>query len=498
MRFDRIISSTLSLIQEVTKHKLEDSHWSDLLSSNDELKTAVQLMRDIKGKFPDKEIYIVGGVPRDIIMGNDVDDVDLATNVPFPELEQYYELHNISKNDSQPVYKINYGGHSLDLAQFREDLPGAKNRNDNVSTLTNDFEADTRRRDLTINSFGLNELGEIVDYQNGLDDLKNQLIKTVGKAHDRFVEDATRILRVARFAGKMGFVIHPDTRQAMIDLKHLIDDRNHISNESISKEFYKAAKSGRSLRKFLEHLIDTGILHTVLPEFMEMEDMMHELEHHPEADGKVLGHIMECLSASKYSDPVINLGVLFHDFGKAKTYELKGGRHTYHGHEGAGVPIVKGIFDRLKFGELSSDDKRSILIAVEKHMLIHNIDKLSIKVLTKLINDPSWEVLKSVAYCDAAARVGLFNENDFNKKIEEAEEKVKKLGNAEELKKRISQHINGNILMQWFPEFNDPKNKKMFGIVLPKIQDYVLNALNLGIELNPDIIKNKVKQILKM
>lgn len=495
MRYDKIYQQTLLRIEEATRHKLEDSHWEDMQNSNDELKTAVRLMFDIKSKFPDKEIYIVGGVPRDIIMGNDVDDVDLATNVPFPELEKHYELHNISKNDSQPVYKIEYGGHSLDLAQFREDLPGAVGRNDNTSKLTNNFEADTRRRDLTINSFGLNEHGEIVDYQDGLEDLKNKLVKTVGKAHDRFVEDATRILRVARFAGKMGFVIHPETRQAMIDLKHLIEDRNHISNESISKEFYKAAKSGKSLRNFLEHLIDTGILNTVLPEFMEMESMMHDLKHHPEADGKVLGHIMECLSASKFSDPVINLGVLFHDFGKAKTYEWKDGKHTYHGHESAGVPIVGEIFNRLKFGELSANDKRNILIAVEKHMMIHNIDSLSIKSLVKLVNDPSWEVLKSVAYCDAAARTGLFNENEFNKKIKDAEDKVRQLGDADALRKRIAQHINGNILLEWLPELNT--NKKLFGPILNNLKDFVLDTLNAGEEVDQDLLKNRAKQILK-
>ncbi|MGK3945577.1 HD domain-containing protein, partial [Streptomyces caeruleatus] len=91
--------------------------------------------------------------------------------------------------------------------------------------------------------------------------------------------------------------------------------------------------------------------------------MTHNPKHHPEGDSKVLGHIHECLKASPYNDPVINLAVLFHDFGKATTRGEKNGHSTYYGHEDAGVPIVENIFKRLKFNHLSQTDKRNILMA---------------------------------------------------------------------------------------------------------------------------------------
>lgn len=489
-RFNRLFESV--------KHDLDKKTWDTYLSSNEELRVAVDLMRKIKTQFPDGEIYIVGGVPRDILMGNDVDDVDLATNISFEELSEFYELRNISKSESQPVYKINYNGQSLDLAQFREDSKGGVGRNSNISTIINSFEKDSERRDLTINSFGLNERGEIVDYQNGIEDLNNKIIRTVGDAKERFLEDATRILRVARFAAKMGFSIEAETRRSMIEMKHLLSNSELISNESISKEFYKAAKSGPSLRRFIEHLIDTNIINDVLPELMPMSGMWHDTKHHPEAKGNVLGHILECLSASPFKDPVINLAILFHDFGKATTQAYKSGSNgpsTFYGHEAAGVPIVSNIFDRLKFNELTSSDKRGILFAVEKHMLVHNLLSLNIKTLTKLINDPNWNILKSVSYADEASRgPSLFNKEEFLTKIKLAEEKVRALGDSETLRLKIKEIIDGTKLMEWFPKLKE--DPKLIRPVLSKLQDFVLEQLNAGKVIDPNELWKMANEII--
>lgn len=347
-----------------------------------------------------------------------------------------------------------------------------------------------------MNALGLTEKGEIIDYQGGIDDMNNKVVRAVGDAKERFLEDASRILRVARFAAKLGFKIEANTRNAVIEMKHLLLDRSVISNEAISKEFYKAAKSGMTLNNFLNTLIDVGILNDVLPEFGAMEGMMHNIEHHPEGGGKVLGHIMECLNVSKFNDPVINLGVLFHDFGKATTYELKDGyKHSYHGHEAAGVPIVQNIFKRMVFPDLSADDKEFILFATANHMLVHGLDKLNIKSLTKLVNNPGWEILKSVSYCDEASRGSpLFNEQKFNERIKNAEEKVAVLGNAQELKKKIAAFIDGHKLMNWFPELQT--NPKLIGKVLPTLQDHVLQQMNANVQITDIELFNMAHKLL--
>ena len=266
-------------------HPVDKTVWGDALEKYEELRIAVDLMKDIKSKFPSHEIYIVGGVPRDLMMGAEIDDVDLATNIPFSALARHFQVRNISKNDSQPVYDIGFEGAHFDLAAFRADSQEeGDGRQNNVSTEVDSFEIDTRRRDITLGSLGLTEEGVIVDYQGGLEDIKNKLIRAVGDAKTRFKEDATRILRVFRFAAKMDFDIDPATEKAAVELKHLLQNPKLISQESIAKEFYKAAKSGRTLANFIRKLDAAGILEEILPELeiQKMKEYKHSYMHHPE------------------------------------------------------------------------------------------------------------------------------------------------------------------------------------------------------------------------
>ena len=483
---------------EGADYNIEDfsSKWDKAVSASEELRVGLELMNKIIKLNPSGEIYIVGGVPRDLLMGNEIDDVDMATNISFEDLSKHFELRNISKNDSQPVYTISYKGYAFDLAKFREDTQSEMGRQSNISTEVDSFETDTKRRDITINSFGLDHTGKIVDYQGGLQDLQNKVIRSVGNAKERFKEDATRLLRVFRFAAKMDFDIEEDTLNAAKELKYLLLNPKLISQESISQELYKAAKSGRTLSNFLQKLQDAGILHNILPEFLEMEGMTHNPKHHPEGDSKVLGHIHECLKASLYSNPVINLGVLFHDFGKAITRGEKNGHSTYYGHEEAGVPIVENIFKRLRFAQLNQVDKKNILDAVARHMLVHNLDTLSLKSLRKLIHNESWETVKAVAYCDEASRgPGLFNKQEFIDKVNRAEAKINTVpGGADELKKQIAVIINGNIFLQWFPQFQ--KNRSQIGQYLPKIQDWVAERLLSGEAVDQEMAHKKAEQLV--
>ena len=464
--------------------------WEKALYNSEELRVALDLMANIKALFPSGEIYIVGGVPRDLLLGNDIDDVDLATNIPFAELKKHFSLHNISKNDTQPVYTIRHNHYNFDLAKFREDIKGIEGRQNNISTETDSFEADTKRRELTINSFGLDETGQIVDYQNGIDDLNNKIIRAVGDAKERFKEDATRILRVFRFAAKMNFDIDPDTLRAAQDMQYLLSDKAAISMESISKEFYKSAKTGKTLSNFLSNLQSAGILHRILPEFLGMEGMTHDPQHHPEGGSTVLGHIHACLQVSPYKDPVINLAVLFHDFGKATTRGIKpNGQSNYHGHEAAGVPIVQGIFNRLRFSELSAQDKKNILSAVKYHMLVHNLEQLNIKTLRRLILDPSWGTVKATAYCDEASRgPALFNANNFWLKIQNAENQIHNIGrDQDEVRLKVKKYVDGNKLMEWFPVIKS--NPMVLKDILAELQDYILTELDAGREPDEETIK---------
>lgn len=485
--------------ESVTKKPYFSEMWKFALDSSEELRIGVALMREISQKFPKKEIYIVGGVPRDILLNRDIDDVDLATNISFSDLrEEGFDLRNISKNDSQPVYVILYKNYVFDLAAFRKDSQEKAGRQNNISQKIDSFEEDSKRRDLTINSFGIDWKGNIKDYQNGMEDLKNEIIRTVGDPKERFMEDATRILRVFRFAAKMGFSIDPQTEQAAIELKHILGDRDHISMESISKEFYKVAKSGPALAEFIVKLDKANILESILPEFTKMKGMMHNPKHHPEGGSSVIGHILECLRVSPYNDPVINLGVLFHDFGKGVTQGKNGGGPlNYYGHEAAGVPIVSEIFKRLRFAELSSEDKNAILFATKNHMLVHSLDKLNLKSLTKLIHSPYWNVLKDVSYCDEASRGrAMFDSKQFEEKIKRAEQKVFSVGtNPRAARDAIKKYINGNLLLNWFPQVKE--NPVQIKHVLDDVESFVFGKIEKGEDVDQSMVKSYISGILQ-
>jgi hypothetical protein len=173
------------------------------------------------------------------------------------------------------------------------------------------------------------------------------------------------------------------------------------------------------------------------------------------------------------------------------------GFSSYHGHESAGVPIVENIFKRLRFVELSPQDKKNILAAVDRHMLVHKLDQLNIKTLTRLIQSPSWETIKAVGYCDEASRgPGLFDEDAFWEKIKRAEDKVSNIGGSEdETRKRVKQYISGNKLMEWFPILVNDKSK--FKEITSSLQEYVLEELNAGRTPDEDEMKTIVSGILK-
>lgn len=448
-----------------------------------EFNVALDLIAKLDEAFPGTQSLIVGGAVRDFLLDIPAHDVDIATNVPFEQLALCFELQDITKNtvNAQPVCIIVYAGIPFEIAQFRTDSVGTDRKN-NVATVVSSFEEDSARRDITINAIGLNSKKRIVDPQNGRLDLINELVACVGDPNIRFQEDATRILRVLRFAAKLNFAIHPDTLDAVIANRGLLTDRSRISPESIAKEIFKAAHNGVVFARFIQLLDLAGISELILREWVDLNGFTHDPIHHPEGCSTVKGHILQCLIQGGFTnDPVANLAIFCHDLGKAVTRGIKDNGHSnYHGHEAAGVPIVQELFDRLRFNDLSSADKDSILFATERHMLIHNIRELSTRTLAKLVLSPGWNVLKQVGFADEASRgPELFDQAEFTAKIAWAEEKVQNIAkNRDELRLRVKEHVDGNKVLEWFPELQT--NRKLLAPLLEFLAEYILECIDLG------------------
>lgn len=170
--------------------------------------------------------YIVGGAVRDLLLNMPINDIDIATNMPLEKINEHFEV--IDNGSKYYSIIIKYNNYLFETTHFRRDLSYQDNRHplvENVDT----FKEDTLRRDFTINALGYDKDGKIIDYYNGLDDLKNKVIKTIGDPKIRFTEDSLRILRALNFASKLGFYIDEETALAMNQkcdlLRNLSDQR---------------------------------------------------------------------------------------------------------------------------------------------------------------------------------------------------------------------------------------------------------------------------------
>jgi len=198
---------------------------------------------------------------------------------------------------------------------------------------------DTARRDFTINAVAYNDTIGLVDYFNGIADIKQKTIRTVGDPNQRFTEDALRILRAIRFASVLGFTIEDKTKEAIISQRELL---NHISAERIYCELGKLL-CGKDVDKMLIEYID--VLSVFLP---ELSDLKGFDQHNPHHIYDVLTHtVMAVVNIPPL--PHLRLAALLHDIAKPLTFSLDANSigHFYN-HCELGSKMSKEILLRLK------------------------------------------------------------------------------------------------------------------------------------------------------
>ena len=165
------------------------------------------------------QAYIVGGAVRDIIMDRKVNDFDISTSaLPketvkiFNELGYEVKTQGIKHGTVEVIYKKNY----IEITTFRTDGEYLDNRHPQSVIFTLSFKTDAARRDFTMNAIGLDKNGKLYDYYDGINDIKSQVIRTVGDPMQRFTEDSLRILRAIRFSATLGFSVEVNTSKAML------------------------------------------------------------------------------------------------------------------------------------------------------------------------------------------------------------------------------------------------------------------------------------------
>ncbi len=196
--------------------------------------------------------YIVGGFVRDYILGIDSNDIDITTNATPKEIKEIFSDSCLPNEDYGSVV-VMMKGIKFEITTFRKEIEYIDNRRPVEVKYIDDLYPDLLRRDFIINTLCMDANGDIIDYLGGQDDINNRIIRTVGNAKERFVEDSLRILRAVRFATILNFDLSSDVYQAIIDTKHLVRNLSYQrKKEELEKIFSSPNRdSGLKLIKAL-------------------------------------------------------------------------------------------------------------------------------------------------------------------------------------------------------------------------------------------------------
>lgn len=214
------------------------------------------------------EAYAVGGCVRDSILGRVPGDWDITTSALPMQVKGLFR-RTVDTGIQHGTVTVMLGRNGYEVTTYRIDGRYEDSRHPESVEFTPKLEEDLKRRDFTINAMAYNDENGIVDIFDGVGDLQRKIIRCVGNAHDRFNEDALRILRAVRFSAQLGFGIEENTAGAA---KELAVNLKRISSERIHTEFNKMLKSAHP--DYFSVADAIGIMEIVLPEYhvMSAED----------------------------------------------------------------------------------------------------------------------------------------------------------------------------------------------------------------------------------
>jgi tRNA nucleotidyltransferase (CCA-adding enzyme) len=182
------------------------------------------------------EAYVVGGCVRDAVLGSVPSDWDITTSaLPDEILSCFKNYKTINTGLKHGTVTVIINKMHLEVTTYRIDGKYSDNRRPDEVKFTDKVAMDLKRRDFTMNALAYNKEG-IVDLFQGIEDIKNKIVRCVGAPDERFQEDGLRILRAIRFASVLGFNVEEETRKSIHKNKNLL---KNISFERINIEFMK-------------------------------------------------------------------------------------------------------------------------------------------------------------------------------------------------------------------------------------------------------------------
>lgn len=196
------------------------------------------------------QAYVVGGAVRDFLMGKTPHDYDLTSDaLPSQISDVFKDFYQEHSGEKHGTIRVIVDHKPIEITTFRCDEGYTDYRRPDNVEFVKDVYIDSKRRDFSINAFYYSE-GHIYDFHEGLEDLNNEVIKTIGNPSTRFHEDALRILRAIRFSAKLGYEIESKTKTALLDCK---EELNLIAKERILTELKEISSTSNFFRDIKEY-----------------------------------------------------------------------------------------------------------------------------------------------------------------------------------------------------------------------------------------------------
>ncbi len=281
-----------------------------------------QLMEQISNQS--YHVYLVGGYVRDQILGRENKDYDLCTDMPLEEIKKLYPKFNIMReNNHRNTGNMRIGNLEVEISSMRG----------------KDLREDLSERDFTMNAIAADKDGNVIDYFNGIEDIKNKKISLVKKNGEGIIHDPIRILRALRFQGTLGFTLEEETKKVLTERRYLI---NQSAPERAYQEIAKILCTEDATKIIREY---SDIFCVVVP---ELQNTIGFQQHNPYHNKDVFEHTLAVMDNIP-NTVELKLAALFHDLGKPYTYSTgEDGVGHFLGHANVSEKIFHDFAKRFK------------------------------------------------------------------------------------------------------------------------------------------------------
>ena len=352
--------------------------------------------------------FCVGGCARDTLLGIEPKEYDITTSATPEEVSEIFP-HTVPIGVSFGVILVITGKYQFEVATFRKDQSYTDGRHPDKVIYSSEEQEDVRRRDFTINGMLYDPIEEeVIDYVDGIRDIKSKIVQTIGDPYERFNEDKLRMMRAIRFSSRYNFELNLDT---FLAIEKLAADITQVSSERIRDEITKIITQSNPGHG-LNMLSVSGLLKYILPDVEIMTGVEQPPEFHPEGDV----FIHTCLVLDKLHknqagvvSPELAIGALLHDVGKPPTFSVSD-RIRFNGHDKLGADMSKKICRELKF---SNKQIEVIYALIRDHLKFKDVFNMKKSTLKRFIGMPHFEEHMALHLADCQASHGLTAAYDF-------------------------------------------------------------------------------------